>query len=156
MIMTVGTKLQRWPRTGVAPWSHHAKGRFVHSRERLDPTNDFLVIVEQLPLCFSVEDGGRVDGENVARVHAGPRPLQCEKGSDDDTCAGEQDKRRSDLCYNKQTLTALGAGCPKAAARKVQCTGCVDGKTRDKSQNRRCDNGEHHADPQKTGVDSQI
>src|SRR5262249_36521042 len=127
MIMTVSTELKRGARAGVAPWSHHPKGRLIHSRERVDATNDFLVIVEQLMLCFSVEDGGRVDGENVARVHAGPRPLQCEKGSDDDTCAGQQHKRGTDLCYNKHALTAPGAGCPNAAARKVQCTECVGG-----------------------------
>src|SRR5947208_17020697 len=71
MIVTVDAELQRWPRAGVPPRSDHPKGRLVDSRQRLDATNDFLVKIDHLRRCSPVEDGGHVDGEDVARIHPG-------------------------------------------------------------------------------------
>ena len=56
-------------------------------------------------------------GKDVARVHSGLRPLQCDKRSDQHTRAGQQHERRGDLCYDEDALSAAGAaGYANAAA----------------------------------------
>src|SRR4029079_15394548 len=114
--MPVGAELQRWPRAGIAPGSDHPKGRLVHSRKSLDATNDFLVIAQQLLLCFSVEDGRRVDREYVTRIHPGLRLLPREQGRHHHARAGEQNERCTDLCYNKDALPTFAASYLPAAA----------------------------------------
>jgi hypothetical protein len=92
MIVTVGTELQRWPRASIPPGSDHPEGRLVYSRKRIDATNDFLIIIEYLLLCFSIEDGGRIDREYVPRIQSGLSLLQCEQCRHQHARAGEQNK----------------------------------------------------------------
>ena len=116
MIVTVDAELQRWSRAGVPPRSDHPKGRLIDSRQRLNATNDFLVKIDHLRRCLSVEDGGHVDGEDVSRIHPGLGPLQCEQCRHEHARAGEQNERSADLCDDEDTLPTFAAGDSRAAA----------------------------------------
>src|SRR5262245_2471518 len=116
MIMTVGAELKRWPRAGVAPWSDHPKGCLVHSRKRIDPTKNFLIIIEHLLLFLSVEHCRRVDREYMARIHPGLGLLQCEQSGHQHARACEQNEGCSDLCDDENALPTLAAADLPAAA----------------------------------------
>src|SRR5438093_4133225 len=88
--VTVSAELQAGTRTGIAPGSDHPEGGLIDTWKGINATYDFLVKIDNLLACLSIKDGGDVDGKDVARVHAGLRPLQCEESSDQHTRAGQQ------------------------------------------------------------------
>ena len=125
VIVTVGAKLQSGTGAGIAPGSNHPEGGLIHARKRINATYDFLVKIDHLLARLSVKDSGNVDGEDVARVHPGLCPLQCEQRSDHHTRAGQQYERCADLRDDEYSLAAFAAGDWNAAAREVQCTGGI-------------------------------
>ncbi|MGH8525480.1 MAG: hypothetical protein ACREXY_15140, partial [Gammaproteobacteria bacterium] len=81
VIVTIGAELQRGTGAGIAPGSNHPEGCLSDTWKGINATYDFLVKIDNLLACFSVKYGRNVDGKNMARVHTGLRPLQCEKSS---------------------------------------------------------------------------
>src|SRR5262249_14439842 len=120
--VAISGELQSGTGADITPRSDHPKGGFIHTRKCINPTYDFLVKIDNLPACLSVKYSGNVNGKDMPRVHRGPRPLQCEKRSDDQTRPGQQHERCADLRDNEHALTTLAAGQLDTAAREVQCT----------------------------------
>jgi len=88
--MTIRRKLQGWTGADIAPGCDHPERSPIHTWKRINATHDFLVKIDNLLACLSVKHGWNVDRKDMARVHTGVRPLQCEKRSDDHTRPGQQ------------------------------------------------------------------
>ena len=86
--VTIGTELQSGTGADIAPGSDHPESGLIDARKRIDATYDFLVKIDNLLPCLAVKYGGNIDGKDMARVHTGLRPLQCEQRSHDHTRAG--------------------------------------------------------------------
>src|SRR5581483_969511 len=121
MIVTVAAELQRWSGAGIAPWSDHPERGLVHAWKRIDATNDFLVVIEQLLLCLSVEHGRGIDCEDVTRIHAGILPLQCKQCGHQHARADEENERCANLCDYEDALATFATSDLAAATGNVQC-----------------------------------
>ena len=88
--MTIGAELQAGTGAGIAPRSDHPKGGRIDTRKRINATDDFLVKIDNLPACLSVEYRGNVYRKDTARVHTGPRPLQRDECGEQHARASEQ------------------------------------------------------------------
>ena len=116
MNVAIGGELQGGTGADIAPGSDHPECGPIDTWKRINAPYDFLVKIDNLLACLAVKYGGKVNGEDMARVHTGLRPLQREERSDNHTRAGQQHERCADLRYNEHTLTAFAAGRPDAGA----------------------------------------
>src|SRR5262249_19530749 len=103
---------------GIAPWSRHTVGGLGYARQGVNAANRFLVEINHLLMRFLVLHHRDVDGEDVARVHAGLRRLHGDERFEKHASAGKKHKGSRNLDDRKGAQTAVGAaGNTKAATR---------------------------------------
>ena len=92
---------------------------------------------------------GNVDGQDVARVHAGLRGLHGDEGFQKHACAGEEHEGSRNLDHGEGPKTAIGApGDADAAAGEAGGLGNVGAReARNKGEKNRGDNGKNRAHP---------
>src|SRR5213594_4246805 len=101
---------------GIAPGNDNPESRFVHTGQRFNPANRFLIEINHLLRRFSVGHCRNVDSEDVAYVEAGLRRLQRQQRLNQSAGACQQHERRGNLRHGEDAQPAIRtAGNPHAA-----------------------------------------
>jgi hypothetical protein len=108
--VTIGTELHGGTGAGIAPRGDHPESGRIDTWKRINPTDDFLVKIDNLPARLSVKYRGDIDGKDMARVHPALCSLQCDECSEQHAGASEQHERRGDLRHDEDTLATPAAG----------------------------------------------
>jgi hypothetical protein len=123
--MAIGRERESKTETAdIAPWDGGADGDGVHAWQRRDAPNGFLVETGDLIGFLSIRHYWHINREYVVGVESSGRGLEGEQRLQQHAGAGQQYKRRGDLCDGEDSQTPIRtAGDSQVTAGETESMG---------------------------------